>query len=64
MTLDNYKEDLLFFYLTEENAIKLEQIENIICNVTVNINKLYDMDDVEIPIEKWINHNVKISDQG
>ena len=61
VTLDDYKDGLLWFYLTEHNAIKLEQIENIVCNVTVNINKLYDMDDVEIPVEKWKDHNVQIS---
>ena len=42
-----------------ENQIKLESINDITFNAIISIKELYDMDDREISVEKWKNHNVQ-----
>ena len=60
-TFDDLRNRALYFCLLEGNVINLDQIENMTCNATINIKKLYDTDDVEIPAQEWKNHNVQIS---
>ena len=47
--------------MLEDDTIQLEQIQDMTFNATVIIKQLYDLEGFEVPIEKWKDHNVQIS---
>ena len=59
-TLNDYNGNCLNAAILDGEIIELEQIKNMTFDVTIIIKQLYDLNDVEIPVEKWRNHNVQI----
>ena len=59
--LDDRDNNTLGHCMFEDNTIELEQIEDMTFNATVIIKQLYDLEGIDVPIEKWQTHNVQIS---
>ena len=60
-TLDECNKNALNLCIFENHTIRLHEIKDMAFDVTVIIKRLYSLDGVEIPVEKWTNHNVQIS---
>ena len=59
LTFDDYNKDKMLIELMRDNTIQLGKIEDMTFNLTIIIKELYDMNGVEVPIAKWVNHNVQ-----
>ena len=60
-TLNEYNGNELKVRIFYNRTIDLEQIKDMTFDATIIVKQLYDMDNVEIPVEKWKDHNVETS---
>ena len=57
----NFNDSRISLHLFDDESIDLEKVDDMSFDATIIMKKLYDMDSVEIPIERWANHHVQIS---